>query len=66
MAPKSDLGRRTCEWWAVQDLNLWPPVFKITVDICGHLVHGANRQEMNRFPSLKSPPKAQESASEVS
>jgi integrase len=27
---------------------------KVTVDIYGHLVPGANRQEMNRLPSLKS------------
>jgi integrase len=26
---------------------------KLTVDIYGHLVPGANRQEMNRLPSLK-------------
>jgi integrase len=29
---------------------------KITVDIYGHLVPGANRQEMNRLPSLKTTP----------
>jgi integrase len=32
---------------------------KVTVDIYGHLVPGANRQEMNRLPSLKSATPAQ-------
>ena len=39
---------------------------KITVDIYGHLVPGANRQEMNRLPSLKTPVKAEEKAIEAS
>ncbi len=34
----------------------WHSSIKIKADIYGHLVPGANRQEMNRLPSLKTTP----------